>query len=512
MQVVPNSLHWFELSMSTHYVIVGNGVAGIRAAFEIRKRYGPDEAEITVIGEETDYFFSRTALMYAYMNEMQRPDLEPYEREAYERQAIERVRGRVVDIDAESRELTLEPAEDALLREEESHGIWADLADSIRGWASVLSGGDDAPRTGSGRVASVSMTPEMATKSSDDEPPETLEYDKLLLAVGSQPRHIPFEGLAETDEGVVNFVSMQDLEQCERLTPSTDRAVVVGGGLIGIELVECLHHHGVEVTFLVREPYFWPAGLHQREGEIIVDHIREHDGIDLRLKEELAEVVPGDDGRVEAVQTSEDDRIPCQMLGIAIGVVPNVDWLESVETPPATDHGILVDRSFETSLPDVWAAGDCVEVETEPDENNIVEHIWYSAKRHGTLAGRSMLGDDVDYEPPLFYNSAKFLKIEYTTVGEVTTAEPGTPSIYRKMPGEPISQRIVYDEDGEVIGFNMLGSRWDHETLETWIEQHRDVDWVLDHLEEAQFDVEFGRVDLDEMSEERVELHGPPEF
>lgn len=428
-----------------HYVIVGNGVSGIQAAFEIRKRHAPDRARITVISDETDYFFSRTALMYAYMDKMTRRDLEPYERKAYDRQEIERVRGRVVDLDADDQRLTLR---------------------------------------------------------SD----ESISYDRLLLAVGSKPRMLPFDGLDRIDEGVVHFTSMHHLDECERLTWSTDRAVVVGGGLIGVELVECLEFHGVDVTLLVREPFFWPIGLHREEGEMITEHIRRH-GIDIRHDEELDEIIPDnpDGGRVSAVRTSQGNEIDCQMLGIAIGVVPNIDWLEEVSTPPARDHGILVDRSFATSLPNVWAAGDCVEIDTEQGEN-IVEHIWYSAKRHGRLAGQSMLGDDIDYEQPIFYNSAKFLDIEYTTVGEVTTAPEGTPSLYRKMPGEEISQRIVFNDDEEVIGFNMLGSRWDHRILTEWIRERRSVDWVRDHLSDAQFDVEFGRVDLQAMDESEVTL------
>lgn len=429
-----------------HYVIVGNGVAGIQAALQIRQRHDPDRARITVISDETDYFYSRTALMYAFMNKMKRRDLEPYERKVYDRQQIDLIRDRVVDIDGERQRLDL--------------------------------------REGS-----------------------SIPYDKLLLAVGAEARSIPFEGLDLVDEGVVNFVSMQDLDECERLTPSTDRAVVVGGGLVGIELVECLEFHGVDVTFLVREPFFWPIGLHREEGEMITEHIRHH-GIDLRHNEELAEIIPesGAGSRVGAVRSNEDNRIPCQMLGIAIGVVPHIGWLEETTTPPDTDRGILVDRSFETSLPNVWAAGDCVEVVTEEGEDNILEHIWYSAKRHGKLAGRSMLDDEIEYEPPIFYNSAKFLDIEYTTVGEVTTAPDGTMSLFRKMPGKDVSQRIVYNDDEEVIGFNMLGSRWDHRILMDWIRKHRDLDWVLDHLEDAQFDVEFGRVPLERMREKEVRL------
>ena len=427
-----------------HYVIVGNGVAGIQAAFQIRRRYQPSQARITVISDETDYFFSRTALMYAYMNKMQWRDLEPYEREVYDRQKIERVNGRVVDLDADRGQVT--------------------LADG---------------------------TP--------------IDYDKLLLAVGAKPRMVPWKGLEETDEGVVNFVSRQDREACEELTWSTDRAVVVGGGLIGVELVECLEHHGIETTFLVREPFFWPAGLHSEEGQIITDQIRDH-GVDLRHEEELAEIVPGRDGRVEAIVTDQDERIDCQMLGIAIGVVPNIDWLDGVTTPPRTNRGILVDRSFETNLPNVWAAGDCIEVEMGHDQEDLVETIWYAAKRHGRLAGQSMLGDEIDYDPPLFFNSAKFMDIEYTTVGEVTTAPSGTDSLFRKMPGEPISQRIVFDDQERVIGFNMLGSRWEHTILGDWIRERRRLDWVVDHLEEAQFDVEFGRVPLERMEEKEVEL------
>lgn len=425
------------------YVIIGNGVAGTQAALTIRKRYSPEYAQITLIGDETDYFFSRTALMYAFMDRMNRRDLEPYERKMYDKQQIDRIRGRVVDLEANRQELTLD----------------------------------------SGR---------------------TVNYDRLLLAVGAKPRMLPFEGADETDEGIVHFVSMQDLDECERLAWESEKAVVVGGGLVGIELVECLNFHGLDVTFLVREPHFWPAGLHREEGKIIERHIQEH-GIDLRMKEELSAIIPDDDGRVDAIETDRGNRIPCGMLGISIGVTPNVDWLERVQTPPELDEGIKVDRSFETSLPDVWAAGDCVEIDMG-DGETLNELIWYTARDHGQLAARGMLGDDIRYEPPVFYNSAKFLEIEYTTVGTVTTAPEGTKTLYRKMPSEPITQRILVDKKDRVIGFNMLGSRWDHRILSTWVEQRRPLDWVRDHLHQAQFDVEFGGVDLEQMREEELRL------
>lgn len=423
-----------------HHVIVGNGVAGIEAALTLRQRLSPEQARITVISKETDYFFSRTALMYAYMNTLERRDMEPYERGSYARQHIDLVRDEVIDLDADEKTLTLR------------------------------AGGE-------------------------------VSWDRLLLAVGAAPRVVPFKGLDRVEEGVVNFVSMQDLDECERLTWSTEQAVVVGGGLIGIELVESLNFHGVDVTFLIREPYYWPMALGEEEGDMVSAHIRHH-GVDVRLTEELDEILVDDGGRVRAVTTNKGDEIPCQMLGICVGVVANTGWLKEVSTPPELERGVCVDRAFRTSLEDVWAAGDCVQIDVGA-KRPLIETIWYSARRHGRLAALSMLGDAVRYEPPLFFNSSKFFEIEYTTVGEVARAPEGARMLWRKHPTRDISQRIAYlpDEGDRVIGFNMLGSRWNHRLLERWILERRDLDFVRQNLREAQFDVELGRAPLEQMTE-----------
>ena len=193
------------------YVIIGNGVAGATAAMTLRKR--DETASITLIGGESDYFFSRTALMYAYMDRMTLRDLEPFERSVWDRQAIRRVRGWVRDIDAVA--VTLESG-------------------------------------------------------------ESIPYDRLLLATGARPNRPSWEGLDRASNGLVHFVSLQDLEQCERLTTPAGKAIVVGGGLIGVELVECLAHHGMDVTFLILEPWYWPVAMATDEGEMISDHIRRH--------------------------------------------------------------------------------------------------------------------------------------------------------------------------------------------------------------------------------------------
>jgi hypothetical protein len=110
-----------------------------------------------------------------------------------------------------------------------------------------------------------------------------------------------------------------------------------------------------------------------------------------------------------------------------------------------------------------------------------------------------MLGDDVAYRRGVFYNSAKFFDLEYTTAGLVPASigPDGFPlevkdagRWFQRVPGRSESQRIVV-RDGVVVGFNMLGSRWNHEPLVQWIEERRPLDWVLKHLGEAQFDEEL---------------------
>lgn len=408
------------------FVIVGNGVAGATAALALRER--EPQAEITIVSGETDYFFSRTALMYAFMDQLPRRSLEPYERKVWNAQRIRLVRDWVEKIEASN---------------------------------AVLRSG------------------------------ERLPFDKLLIATGSVPNTPDWPGLSGTRDGVVNFVSMQDLDACERLTPSTKRAVVVGGGLIGIELVECLRYHGVEVTFLVREPWYWPAALNREEAEMVTAHIASQ-GVDVRFGDEVAAVEADSAGRVSAIATKAGDRIECQMLGITIGVRPAVDWL--CGGPLAVDRGVLVDASFRTNVPGVFAAGDCAEIH-RPGRAPLIEQIWYSAKRQGRLAALAMLGDSVRYEPPIFFNSSKFFEIEYTTVGEVNNVPEGGQHHLFALGRKDASLRIV-EHEGRVIGFNMLGSRWNHNLLEQWIAERRSYNYVAERLSAAQFDPEFERVEI----------------
>lgn len=411
-----------------HAVIVGNGIAGVTAAFRIRAN--DPEARITLISGESDYFFSRPALMYIYMGHMRLQETQPYEPHVYDLNRIERVRGWVQQIEVAEQRVRL----------------------------------DDGRR---------------------------IPYDTLLLAVGSTYNRFGWPG-QELDR-VGGLVSLQDLEALEHHSADIDRGVIVGGGLIGIELAEMLHSRGKHVTMLVREDSYWNNALPNDESAMINRLIREQ-GIDLRLASELEEIVGDDKGRAVAVRTKDGDTIECQYVGLTAGVRPNLSAVADSDVP--TGRGILVDDQLRTKAPNVFAAGDCAEIETPEGQRNRLEQLWYTGRMQGVVAADNMCGQARDYERGIWFNSAKFLDLEWHTYGQVKPAlappDPEETHLWWCASDQSRGLRIVV-KDGKVVGMNAMGLRHRHQVWERWLAEERDVEYVLTHLREANFDPEFYR-------------------
>jgi len=418
-----------------HYVILGNGAAGMEAALALRARDA--EGRITLVSDEHDHFFSRPALMYVFAGQTSLRDTEPHDRGLYDRMRFERKSGRVASVDAP-------------------------------GHALVFEGGS------------------------------RLGYDRLLLAVGSKGRRAPWPG--SEGPGLHYFVTLRDLEALDREATKGRRAAVLGGGLIGVEVAEVLHDRGLHVSFVIREGWYFPVALDRNEATLVAEHVRAH-GVDVRLGATVDSVRRGDDGRIHSVRLAGGDEVAADLVVSAIGVVPNTAFLAKSAVTLAPNGAIETDEALRTLAPDVWAAGDCANV-TWFDGSRRPEQLWYTARDQGRLAALSMLGDDVAYRRGTWYNSAKFFDMEYTTVGHVPASigpdgEPVVPPPelriwFQRVPGRFESQRIVVEGD-RVVGFTLLGSRWNHEPLLDWIHERRSLDWVLGHLKDAQFDEEFSR-------------------
>ena len=422
------------------YVIIGNGITGISAAEVIRER--DDRCQIVIISDESSHFYARTALMWIYMRQMGLRNLEPRERWWWEQQRLTLVQDRVTRIDSEEHRLQLR----------------------------------------------------------DGEP---MDYDRLLLATGGAANMFGWPG--QELDGVCNMCTLGDLRRLEAVRGRLQHAVVVGGGLIGVEMVEMMVHDHVPVTYLVREPWYWDMVLCEEEAELVHQRMRQH-GVELVLEDEIGAIDGDARGRVSSLTTKKGATIPCQMVGVAVGVRSNTDLAEA--SGIVCDRGVLVDVSMATSAPGVFAAGDCAVVMRSGDAPSLAQKLWYTGIQQGRVAGRAMVGDKVRYDPGIPCNAAQFFFMDYLNVGWMKKAPfPLPPHLWagvsagdldehlHQAPGpRPDSIRISHlPGAGQVFGFSMLGSRWSAAVLMQWIEERRDLGWVLQHLDQAMFNEEFHR-------------------
>lgn len=409
-----------------HVAIIGNGIAGVTAARWLRKL--DDSVRITMISAETEFFFSRTALMYVYMGHMRMEDLMPYEPFFWEKNRIDLRREYVERVDTKGKLLH-------------------------------FGGGGE------------------------------LSYDKLVLATGSTWNKFGWPG--QDLERVRGMVSAQDLEYLEDHTDEIKSAVIVGGGLIGIELAEMLHSRQIPVSLLIREGSYWSNALPPEESRMVSRHIKSHH-IDLRENTELDTIHDDGTGAAGSITTKDGEVIECQYVGLTAGVSPNINFLRDAEGLDL-GRGIKADNYLETSVPDVYAIGDCVELLSPKPDRRAIEAIWYTGRMMGETVAYNILGKKVVYDPGVWFNSAKFLDLEYQVYGEVPAGgRDGLASLYWEHADGEHAVRINYEEsDGTIRGFNLMGIRYRHEVCEKWIKDGKHVEEVLQELGMANFDPEF---------------------
>ncbi len=405
-------------------LIIGNGISGITAARHIRKL---SDHEITVISAETDYFFSRTALMYVYMGHMKFENTQPYENWFWEKNRINLLKARVSGIDAANNQVTLDSG-------------------------------------------------------------KNVDYDELILAVGSKPNKFGWPG--QDLKGVQGLYSYQDLQSMEEYTKGITRGVIVGGGLIGVEMAEMLLSRGIEVSFLVREPSFWNVVLPPEESALINRHIQEHH-VDLQLSTELKEILPDQNGRARAVVTSKGEEIACGFVGLTAGVSPNIDFLK--DGPVETQRGIMVDPYLTTNIPNIYAIGDCAQFREPLMNRRPIEQVWYTGRMMGEVVARSICKEKTSYKPGIWFNSAKFFDIEYQTYGHVWgQLKENESQFYWEHEDGKKCVKFVFDKVSNVLlGVNTFGIRMRHEVFDDWLKSKKTIQYVIKHLKKANFDPEF---------------------
>ena len=386
------------------------------------------EVHITLVSSESAYHYSRTALMYVYMGHLRAQDVKPYEDWFWDENRLGLVHATAV---------TLNTAKNLV----------------------VLDNGT------------------------------SLAYDQLLLATGSESKLYDWPG--QHLAGVQGLYNLPDLEAMTRDTHGISRGVVVGGGLIGVELAEMLHTRGIEPLVLVRDARYWSNVLPPEEANL-VDRQFQENRISVRYGTELREILGDSQGRVRAVVTTAGEEIACQWVGLATGVTPNLTLAKT--STIETDRGILVDEHLRTTIPNVYAAGDCAQ-HRHPAAGEIpIEQLWYTGRMQGETVAHTICGQPTPYRRGIWFNSAKFFNLEYQTYGQAP-AEPieGLDSFYWEHPSSRAALRIYFQASAPhaVVGFNALGLRLRQAVCEQWIRQHTPVATVMAHLGAANFDPEF---------------------
>ena len=410
--------------MSKKVIIIGNGIAGITCARHIRKKSNFD---ITVISSESQYFYSRTALMYIYMGHMKQEHTKPYEDSFWENNRIHLMQAHVQQISSAENNIQ--------------------LSDGTK-----------------------------------------LSYDFLVIATGSKSNKFGWPG--QDLQGVQGLYNLQDLQTMEQHTKDIKHAVVVGGGLIGIETVEMLLSRNISVSFLIRERSFWDTVLPKEESEMI-NKIILHHKVDLQLGTELKEIKSHNAATVTSVVTGKGEEINCGFVALTVGVSPNISFVNN--SGVETDRGVLIDNNFRTNIKNIFAIGDCAQFKTPLYGRKQLEQVWYTGKMHGETAAKNIVGISTEYQPGHWFNSAKFFDLEYQTYGLILAQKEDNEDWFwwEDKKGEK-GIRILWDKNTLAFkGINSFGIRIRHEICNDWLNDKTSVISVVQQLRKANFDPEF---------------------
>ncbi len=240
-----------------------------------------------------------------------------------------------------------------------------------------------------------------------------LPYDRLLIATGAAAvrADVPGSDLA----GVVKLDSLEDTRHILNLIRRARSAVVVGGGITALELVEGMRARNLRTHYFLRGDRYWSNVLDAAESKI-VEHRLQEEGVQIHYNTELAEIL-GKNGRVAGVRTKDGRLIECQIVAIAIGVQPRKQLAQTSDLK--VDKGILVDQYMRTSHEDIFAAGDVAQVYDPLSGKSVVDSLWGPARDQGSAAGLNMAGITTPYSRLAPFNVTRLAHLTTTIIGTV---------------------------------------------------------------------------------------------
>jgi len=372
------------------FVIIGDGAAGLAAAERLRELDAA--ASIGVFTDDPSPGYYRAALTNYLLGELREDQLWAVSPNFYESLGIHRIFGRVVGVDT-ARSV-----------------VWD--------------------------TASPTPTP----------------YDALLVASGARPRLPTFEGAHLP--GVMTLRSIQDARQVvdQVRLRRLERAVVLGGGALGLEWAHALREHGVAVALVEVAPRLLPGALDEVASDLLAARLRQA-GIQVLLGDAVVRATPGPDGTLAAVLLRSGQTLPCGLLAAALGVVPSAEFLKGSGIALGEDGAVLTSRTLATSVQNVWAAGDVARVDGE------ALRLWEPARSQALVAAENMAGGRGEYAPGVHYFATRLFDLDFARLGKIERADGREYLVDFPRGTGTIAYRKLAVEGGRLVGALMLGER-----------------------------------------------------
>jgi NAD(P)H-nitrite reductase large subunit len=388
------------------------------------------QKEIVLVGDDPHGYYSRPGLAYYLTGELHDKALFPRSPEDYQRMNFRFVRGRVTCIRRASHSLQLDNKPD-------------------------------------------------------------LSYDKLLIAVGAQALSLKVPGA--NLEGVHKLDHMEDAKHILKHARRGKTAIVIGGGITALELVEGLRSRGMKVHYLLRGDRYWSNVLDEHESRIVEQRLKE-EGVTLQHHAEAIEVL-GKNGHANGVRLLNGQTLKCDLVAYAIGIRPRLELAKQAGL--AIDRGILVNEYLQTNDPDVYAAGDVAQVYDPLTGRSILDSLWNPAREQGFAAGLNMAGKRTAYVKSAPFNVTRLAGLTTTIIGMVGRGRDddmvgiarGDSETWRELPDATLAQsgfevnrvRLLVGEK-TLLGAIVMGDQKLSLPLEKIISDHVDISPIREKL------------------------------
>jgi NAD(P)H-nitrite reductase large subunit len=282
---------------------------------------------------------------------------------------------------------------------------------------------------------------------------EKVNFDKLLIATGGKPFIPKMEGT--TRKGVYKFTTMVDAQRIEEAINKAEKAIVIGGGLIGVSAAEALTKRGLKVTIVELKDCILNLIL-DKEAAKIVETVMQKNGVSTVTGHTVQRILgrKDNDEAVGAVVLDDETVIECDMVVVAVGVIPRTEL--AAQTDLKVNRGILVDRFMQTNVPNVYACGDVAEAYDFIHKTNRVLALWPLARIGGRVAGYNMAGQKCEYPGGTAMSALNYFGVPIISVGLTTLDEAeGYETLTVHDQEEGVYRKIVF-QDGTIVGMTLV--------------------------------------------------------